>query len=70
MMIHQKLTAIFSVEKINIHIKQDISWLSIEHLLRGQRLEKYYLWLTTGKIIPEAGQVSPAIAHNGLMKII
>lgn len=27
--------------------------------------EKYTLWLMTGKTAPEAGQISPVVAHSG-----
>lgn len=70
MMLHEKLNEILNFEKLSIEIKDDINWLTVENILQNRRLEKYSLWLTTGKIIPEAGQISPAIAHNGLMKII
>lgn len=70
MMLHEKLNKIIDLEKLSVEIKEDTSWLTIENILQNRRLEKYALWLTTGKIIPEAGQISPALAHNGLMKII
>ncbi|SPZ19693.1 Uncharacterised protein [Providencia rettgeri] len=70
MTLNKKLTEILIVEKLDISITKNMSWLMIESILKHQRLEKYSLWLATGKIIPEAGQISPAIAHNGLMKII
>lgn len=70
MTINEKLNSIFNVEKIKINIPHDINWLAVEDILKSRKLTKYSLWLTTGKIIPEAGQISPAIAHNGLMKII
>lgn len=70
MNMYQKLNEIFSVENINIYMTQDIDWLSIEKILRNYRLDKYYFWLTTGKVFPEAGQISPALAHNGRMKIM
>ncbi|HEC8329170.1 TPA: C protein [Providencia rettgeri] len=42
----------------------------MENILEHPKLEKYSVWLATGKIIPEAGQISPAIAHSGLAPII
>lgn len=70
MIAYEKLCEIFNAEKININVNPGISWLAIESILKDRRLQKYSVWLTTGKIIPEAGQISPAIAHNGLMTII
>lgn len=64
---YEKLSEILRVENINIDIKQDISWISIERILKHKRLEKYCIWLMTGKILPEAGQISPALAHDGHM---
>lgn len=29
------------------------------------QFEKYALWLITGKTAPEAGQISPVVAHSG-----
>ncbi|MEX9212824.1 hypothetical protein AB7X03_14310 [Providencia rettgeri] len=70
MIAYEKLCEIFNAEKININVNPGISWLAVESILKDRRLQKYSVWLTTGKITPEAGQISPAIAHNGLMKII
>ena len=70
MTLNEKLNEILWVEKLCISVPKDINWFFVERILKHQRLIKYSLWLTTGKIIPEAGQISPAIAHNGLMKII
>lgn len=70
MIAYERLREIFSVEKIKIDVKADISWLLADSILKHRRLEKYYLWFTTGKVFPEAGQISPALAHNGRMKIM
>ncbi|WP_353242287.1 hypothetical protein [Providencia sp.] len=70
MTLNEKLNEILCVEKLCISVPKDINWFFVERILKHQRLIKYSLWLTTGKIIPAAGQISPAIAHNGLMKII
>lgn len=70
MTLNEKFDVILRVEKLCFSIPQNINWLFVENILQHQRLEKYTLWLITGKIAPEAGQISPAIAHNGLMKII
>ena len=70
MIAYERLREILNVEKIKTDIYQDINWLSVEGLLRCSKLEKYYLWFTTGKVFPEAGQISPALAHNGRMKIM
>ncbi|WOO49910.1 helix-turn-helix transcriptional regulator [Hafnia alvei] len=32
------------------------------------RFEKYALWLISDKTLPEAGQISPALAHSGQEK--
>ncbi|MBD2806439.1 C protein [Xenorhabdus sp. 5] len=34
-------------------------------MLNQKKVEKYSTWFVTGKIAPEAGQISPAIAHSG-----
>ncbi|EFB71522.1 MULTISPECIES: hypothetical protein [Providencia] len=70
MTLNEKLKEALSVEHLDIPIANNINWLCFENILKHRRLSKYSLWLTTGKIIPSAGQISPAIAHNGLMKII
>ncbi|HEJ9674664.1 TPA: hypothetical protein SMN36_000922 [Proteus mirabilis] len=65
MNIYEKLKQIAKIEKTNLEINQNMSWLVVEGILQHRKFEKYSYWLTTGKILPEAGQVSPAIAHNG-----
>ncbi|WP_265497973.1 hypothetical protein [Providencia rustigianii] len=70
MILVDKLNEILYVEKLSINLPKSISWFFIESILKHKKLEKYSLWLTTGKIIPEAGQISPALAHSGHMKII
>ncbi|TBL56890.1 C protein [Hafnia paralvei] len=37
----------------------------MSNLLNQPRYEKYAVWLTTGKIAPESGQISPDLAHYG-----
>ncbi|MBD2811385.1 C protein [Xenorhabdus sp. Vera] len=39
-------------------------------ILNKKKIEKYSTWFVTGKIAPEAGQISPAIAHNGRLTTI
>lgn len=70
MMLHSKLNEAITIEKLNITVPQNLSWMVLENMLKHRQLEKYSLWLTTGKIIPEAGQISPAIAHSGHTPII
>lgn len=70
MILVDKLNEVLYVEKLSINLPKSINWLFIESILKHKKLEKYSLWLTTGKIIPEAGQISPALAHIGHMKII
>lgn len=69
MNVYEKLNEVMKVEKMILDISPNISWAKVERLLRHKRLEKYSIWLTTGKIIPEVGQISPTLAHNGLTKI-
>lgn len=38
-------------------------------ITKNGRFTKYTLWLMTGKISPEAGQISPAISHTGQKRI-
>ncbi|MDU1197009.1 helix-turn-helix transcriptional regulator [Kluyvera ascorbata] len=40
-------------------------WITLQKLTQHPRFEKYTLWLMTDKTAPQAGQVSPAFAHNG-----
>ncbi|EJD6401147.1 hypothetical protein M0H77_RS13305 [Providencia rettgeri] len=70
MTLNEKLNEILDVEKIKMAVPQNINWLSVENFLKHPKLEKYSVWFATGKIIPEAGQISPAIAHSGLAPII
>ncbi|MHB2063508.1 helix-turn-helix transcriptional regulator [Serratia marcescens] len=37
----------------------------IEKILSHPRFEKYTMWFITGKAAPQAGQIVPALAHNG-----
>ncbi|MCX9115977.1 hypothetical protein [Providencia rettgeri] len=70
MTLNEKLNEMLYVEKIKIAVPQNINWFSVEHILKHRKLEKYSLWIATGKILPEAGQISPAIAHSGHTLII
>ncbi|HFF1652781.1 hypothetical protein [Providencia rettgeri] len=70
MSLNEKLKEMLHTEKIKMTVPKDINWLSVENILEHPKLEKYSVWLATGKIIPEAGQISPAIAHSGLAPII
>lgn len=65
MNISDKLRAIAQAERNNYPIEAAHSWLSISNLLNQPRYEKYAVWLTTGKIAPESGQISPDLAHYG-----
>lgn len=38
-------------------------------ITNNKMFSKYTLWLMTGKIAPEAGQISPAISHTGQKRI-
>ncbi|KAA1194743.1 MULTISPECIES: helix-turn-helix domain-containing protein [Photorhabdus] len=40
-------------------------WNTLSKLTQHPKFKKYTLWLMTDTTAPEAGQVSPAIAHNG-----
>lgn len=70
MTLNEKLNEMLHVEKIKMAVPLNINWLSVESILKHRKLEKYSLWIMTGKILPEAGQISPAIAHSGLTPII
>ncbi|EAY5299871.1 helix-turn-helix transcriptional regulator [Salmonella enterica] len=37
----------------------------IMQVTNTEHFEKYTLWLMTDKTAPEAGQISPAVAHSG-----
>lgn len=65
MNISDKLCAIVQAEKSDHLIDSTQSWLSISNLLNQPRYEKYAVWITTGKIAPESGQISPDLAHYG-----
>ncbi|WP_338803351.1 transcriptional regulator [Xenorhabdus griffiniae] len=68
MKINEKLKEIESVEKIGLFFSESEppkSWIAISTILNHKKVEKYSTWFVTGKIAPEAGQISPAIAHNG-----
>ncbi|PTA87881.1 transcriptional regulator [Kosakonia sp. H7A] len=41
------------------------SGLNLVKLTQHPLFYKYTLWLMTDKISPQAGQIAPAIAHNG-----
>lgn len=41
------------------------SGLNLMKITQHQVFEKYALWLMTDKTIPEAGQISPVVAHSG-----
>lgn len=66
-----KLKQIGLVEKIDFsHLDERgvaVNWLFLSSILNQKRMEKYSLWFVTGMIAPEAGQISPAIAHSGHM---
>ncbi|MGP3034236.1 helix-turn-helix domain-containing protein [Serratia ureilytica] len=37
----------------------------LDKIIKHPRFEKYALWLMTGKEMPEAGQISPALSPDG-----
>lgn len=39
--------------------------LTVEKVLSVPSMQKYTLWLMTDKTAPQAGQISPALSHNG-----
>lgn len=68
MKINEKLKEIEIVEKISLFSENEHepkSWNAISTILNQKKIKKYSTWIVTGKIAPEAGQISPAIAHNG-----
>ncbi|CDG95937.1 putative C protein [Xenorhabdus bovienii str. puntauvense] len=71
MKLTEKLKEIETVEKIDLLLFENtghsLSWSLISRILNQKKIEKYSTWFVTGKIAPEAGQISPAIAHNGHM---
>ncbi|CDL84579.1 hypothetical protein [Xenorhabdus cabanillasii] len=71
MKLYEKLKEIAAVEKIDLLslVSQEcnLSWYSLSTILNQEKIEKYSTWFVTGKIAPEAGQISPAIAHSGRM---
>ncbi|CDH34175.1 hypothetical protein [Xenorhabdus bovienii] len=71
MKLTEKLKEIETVEKIDLLLFENtghsLSWNLISRILNQKKIEKYSTWFVTGKIAPEAGQISPAIAHNGHM---
>ncbi|WP_323854992.1 hypothetical protein [Xenorhabdus koppenhoeferi] len=73
MKLNEKLKLIESVEKIGLSFSESEehkSWSAISTILNKKKIEKYSTWFVTGKIAPEAGQISPAIAHNGRLTTI
>lgn len=65
MNMYDRLHAITQAERSDHLIDSTQSWLSISNLLNQPRYEKYAVWITTGKIAPESGQISPDLAHYG-----
>lgn len=65
MNMYDRLHAITQAERSDHPIEAAHSWLSISNLLNQPRYEKYAVWITTGKIAPESGQISPDLAHYG-----
>lgn len=43
------------------HREKEISSPNLHLVTSNPRLEKYTLWLMTGKVCPEAGQISPEV---------
>lgn len=46
----------------------DVGLRTIERIVRTAKFEKYTLWLLLGKTTDAAGQISPALSHNGREK--
>ncbi|WP_323862499.1 hypothetical protein [Xenorhabdus szentirmaii] len=68
MKLNEKLKEIEAVEKLGLlssESEERKSWFSLSAILNQKKVEKYSTWFVTGKIAPEAGQISPAIAHSG-----
>lgn len=62
-------TGIGSNQLTNIEQKKQKAYAwHIEQI--AQRLPEYALWLTTGKTIPEAGQISPDMERVELKKVV
>ncbi|MCC8380806.1 transcriptional regulator [Xenorhabdus sp. PB30.3] len=74
MSIIEKLKTIELAEKIDlshlVQMESTLSWFSLSAILNQKKVGKYTTWFVTGKIAPEAGQISPAIAHSGHAKIM
>ncbi|WP_237386187.1 hypothetical protein [Xenorhabdus sp. Sc-CR9] len=74
MNIIEKLKEIESVEKVKFShpdsMEHSLNWNLLSAILNQKQIEKYSTWFVTGKIAPEAGQISPAIAHSGQMTIM
>ncbi|MGT3164315.1 hypothetical protein [Yersinia enterocolitica] len=70
MKINEKLVAIAEAEQLDISSLPSHEWLAISNFLNQPKIEKYSVWFTTGKIFPEAGQISPELTHFGPSKTI
>lgn len=44
----------------------DVGIKVIDSVLSNPQFEKYTLWLMTGNVAPEAGQISPTLSPDGL----
>ncbi|SPY70811.1 helix-turn-helix domain-containing protein [Providencia alcalifaciens] len=47
---------------------QEPSVSTLSRITKHPKFEKYALWLISDKTMPEAGQISPALAHCGQEK--
>lgn len=47
---------------------QEPSVTTLSKITKHPSFEKYALWLISDKTLPEAGQISPALAHSGQEK--
>lgn len=47
---------------------QEPSVSTLSRITKHPKFEKYALWLISDKTMPEAGQISPALAHSGQEK--
>ncbi|MBP6518346.1 helix-turn-helix transcriptional regulator [Shewanella sp.] len=47
---------------------QEPSVTTLSKIIKHPKFEKYALWIISDKTLPEAGQIAPALAHDGLEK--
>lgn len=66
MNITKKLALIRELEPRAFVTMKTRSCRDMDLLFSQPGINKYALWLMTGKIAPSAGQINPDIAHSGL----